>query len=266
MEKITIVGCGWLGLPSGRRLTDLGYTVKGTTRDPERLKRIAEAGIIPVQADFGGDIPEEQIIHLSNSDLAIIAVPWSRRLRDEENTEVYRSIADTLAFEGIERAILISSTSVYPADLAVCLESDADPDHALLQAEQYIQERIASTCVIRFSGLIGPGRHPARFLAGKKGVPAPNAPVNLIHLDDCCGIIELMIEKRLEGVFNACAPSHPTRKEFYEIACSHLGIAPPEFDEADLSSGREISIVKLLEETGYEFVHSDLFEALDHCL
>jgi nucleoside-diphosphate-sugar epimerase len=125
---------------------------------------------------------------------------------------------------------------------------------------------MASTAVLRFAGLIGPGRHPARFLAAKKGVPAPNAPVNLIHLDDCCGIIETIIEKRLEGTFNACAPSHPARREFYEIACSHLGIAPPEFDETDESAGREISIVKLLEETGYNFIHSDLYKALDHCL
>jgi nucleoside-diphosphate-sugar epimerase len=265
MERITIIGCGWLGMPLGARLAVKGYTVKGTTRRPERMELIAAAGIIPVRADFEEVIAEEDLLNLGHSDMAVVSVPWSRSIPPEENLDTYQRIADTLSIEGIERVVLVSSTSVYPDNLPVCLEEDADPEHLLVHAEQYFFETIPSVVVIRFAGLIGPGRHPGRFLAGRKNVPSPHAVVNLIHLDDCTGIIETVLERSVEGIYNACAPGHPVRREYYTEACRQLGLDPPQFEENDLSEGREISCIKLIEELGYVFRYEDLYDAMRHC-
>jgi len=266
MERITIVGCGWLGLPLGQQLAAEGYTVKGTTRSADRLPALASAGILPILARFDEHTDEENLLALSQTSVVIVTVPWSRQLSDEANSRTYQRIAETFASEGIERAIMISSTSVYPDDIPVCIESDALAEHPLVMAEHHFLDKIPSSAIVRFAGLIGPGRHPARFLAAKKNVPSPLAPVNLIHLDDCIGVIRTLIETRAEGIFNACAPSHPPRGEFYTEACRRLGILAPEFLENDESSGREISTVKLMEETNYTYQHPDLYEALDHCL
>lgn len=266
MERITIIGCGWLGLPLGKTLASAGYTVKGTTRTMDRFPVLAGAGILPVLNRFDESTEEAGMLAISQSDAAIVTVPWSRSESDETNMRTFRLISEALAFQDIQRTIVISSTSVYPDDLPVCLEEDALPEHPLTRMEKLFLERIPSVAVIRFAGLIGPLRHPARFLAARKNVPGPLAPVNLIHQDDCIGIIQTVLEKRLEGVFNACAPSHPNRKEFYTEACRRLGIEPPSFLPNDESTGREISIVRLMEESAYSFIHPDLYEALDHCL
>ncbi|HAP82964.1 MAG TPA: NAD(P)-dependent oxidoreductase, partial [Enterobacteriaceae bacterium] len=41
--------------------------------------------------------------------------------------------------------------------------------------------------------LVGPGRHPGRFFAGKSG-PNGNHGVNLVHLEDVVGAISLLLE------------------------------------------------------------------------
>ena len=51
-----------------------------------------------------------------------------------------------------------------------------------------------NTTVIRFGGLIGYDRMPGKFLTGKKDLPNGDAPVNLIHRDDCVQIIYQIIK------------------------------------------------------------------------
>src|SRR5690606_15302388 len=108
---------------------------------------------------------------------------------------------------------------------------ETDSGKAMLAAEALFSENPAfQTTVIRLGGLIGPGRHPGRFFSGKKNVPNGMAPVNLIHLDDCIGLIEAVIEKNIwNGVFNACAPQHPSRQEFYSNAAKSAGLPLPHF-------------------------------------
>lgn len=78
--------------------------------------------------------------------------------------------------------------------------------------------------------MIGSDRKPGRFFSGKKQLKNGDAPVNLIHRDDCIGIIQHVIENEIWGeVINACCPIHPTRKDFYKIAAKKDGFALPEF-------------------------------------
>jgi NAD dependent epimerase/dehydratase family enzyme len=87
--------------------------------------------------------------------------------------------------------------------------------------------------VVRFGGLIGEDRHPVKFLSGRKNVEQPDSPVNLIHQNDCIGILLTLIEKEIYGeVFNAVAPSHPTRKTYYTKMALSFGLPLPEFAQA----------------------------------
>ena len=51
MARALLIGCGCCALEAGRLLIDGGWQVRGTSRDPGRLERIARAGIEPVEAD-----------------------------------------------------------------------------------------------------------------------------------------------------------------------------------------------------------------------
>jgi len=101
----------------------------------------------------------------------------------------------------------------------------------LLEAESMLKRETGfTTTVIRFGGLIGPRRDPGRFFAGKTGIPNGDAPVNLIHLTDCLGLSCALIEKQAFGnIYNAVAPQHPSRAEFYTRAAKHSGLETPQF-------------------------------------
>jgi nucleoside-diphosphate-sugar epimerase len=89
--------------------------------------------------------------------------------------------------------LFISSTSVYnDVDAFVTEETIARPatesGKQLLETEQLLQSNINFKTTIRFGGLIGEDRHPVKFLAGRENLENPNAPINLIHQEDCIGI------------------------------------------------------------------------------
>ena len=96
--------------------------------------------------------------------------------------------------------LFISSTSVYGEEnLIVTEETELNPDtesgKQLVQTEQLLQSNLNfKTTILRFGGLIGEDRHPIKFLAGRKNIENPNAPINLIHQDDCIGIIMEILE------------------------------------------------------------------------
>ena len=54
--KISILGCGWLGLPLAESLIKDGHEVKGSTRDPEKLGQIREQGINPFLLELSPEL------------------------------------------------------------------------------------------------------------------------------------------------------------------------------------------------------------------
>lgn len=160
----------------------------------------------------------------------------------------------------IQEVIFISATSVYPEhETNVIATEEVISDHLLVKAEnKFLENESFRTTIIRFAGLIGPKRFPGRFLSGKTNLPNPFAPVNLIHLDDCISIIQGVLSKELFGrVYHACAPDHPSRKEFYTLAAEVADLPLPQFtDEA--KKGKTIDPAKLIADLHYQFIHPDL--------
>ena len=108
------------------------------------------------------------------------------------------------------------------------------------------------------AGLYGPDRHPARFLSGKKNLKNGDAPVNLIHRDDCIAIISQIIEGTISGeIFNCCSDGHPSRKEFYTKASIVAKLPPPHFLEENTFSFKIVSNKKLKQKLNYSFIHPD---------
>ena len=73
--------------------------------------------------------------------------------------------------------------------------------------------------VVRLGGLIGPGRAPGRFLAGRRELPLGDAPVNLLHLTDAVGVLECILESQA-GATRLTYARPITRRggEFYPAA------------------------------------------------
>ena len=112
--------------------------------------------------------------------------------------------------------------------------------------------------ILRLAGLVGPGRHPGRFFAGKSA-PDGQHGVNLVHLEDVIGAIELLLQAPKGGhIYNICAPSHPPRSTFYPLMARQLGLAPPVFSDAQGEhKGKIIDGNRICHELGFEYQYPD---------
>ena len=267
-NSISILGCGWLGFPLSKNLISCGYNVKGSTTSIGKLPLLSEAGIEPFLVHFPESCSIDTLDKFLKSETLIITVPPGRNIpKNESYFGLLTSLTNVLANSPVQRVIFISSTSVYGDVKKAVDERDAScPDSEagsrLLRAEQMISAIPVKHVVIRLSGLIGPERHPGRFLAGKQNVPNGLAPVNLIHLDDAVGIIrEIVNNGSSEGIYNAVAPDHPERQAFYALASSALGLEPPGFIQEKVS-WKEIRSSRINHEFEYHFRVPDLMQWL----
>ena len=266
-DDISIMGCGWLGLPLAAQLVKAGYNVKGSTTTPEKLEVLQAEGIAPYVLNLQEkDLDMGALRDFLQAKVLVLNIPPHLRSDGGESyLKQMRLLMKALAASPVNRVLFVSSTSVYPDLNRVVTEEDIafaeeqEPEHMLLQAERLFQSGEGwMTTILRFGGLVGGNRKPGRFLAGKKRVPNGDAPVNLIHLEDCIQIICRILEQDIWGeVFHACADQHPLRKDFYTQAALALGLAPPEFDDMQETHFKLINSQKLKDALSYSFLHPD---------
>jgi nucleoside-diphosphate-sugar epimerase len=267
MTQISILGCGWLGLPLAKALLENGFAVNGSTTSTDKLLVLQNSGIQPYlialsENETVGNLND----FLDNSKILIIDVPPKLRGSDKEN--FVSKIGNLIPFiekSSVENVLFISSTSVYSENNSVVTEEttaypETESGRQLLEAEQFLQSNPNfKTTILRFGGLISEDRHPIKFLAGKTNLDSPNAPINLIHQDDCIGIIQKIIElNSWNETFNAVTPFHPSRKEYYTQKAVDLNLELPEFNVENSSFGKTISSSKIETILGYVFVKPNL--------
>ncbi|KUG08767.1 SDR family oxidoreductase [Solirubrum puertoriconensis] len=272
--SIAVLGCGWLGLPLGSALAQADYQVAGSTTTPEKLPRLEAAGIRPHLLQLStATQPAEVAPLLAGAQVLVLNVPPSRTATDRAAyTAALAPVVVALGSSPVQHVVFVSSTGVYPDESRTMREADAaataDAESHLLQAEALFRQagQACQTTVLRLGGLMGPGRAPGRFLAGRTDVPQPNAPVNMLHLDDAVGVIKAVIELNTWGqTLNVCAPEHPSRMVFYTAAATHLGLQPPSFNARDERSGKLIDTAKLQQTLSYQFLHPEPIAALNFC-
>ncbi|MDN3549236.1 SDR family oxidoreductase [Mucilaginibacter aquaedulcis] len=234
--NISILGCGWYGLALAKALIGAGHRVKGSTTSAQKTATLAADGIEPYVVNFSADTADYDPDFFSCDVLFIAIPPKSRSGEGAAYGPKIQAMIRAIKQHGVQQVVFISSTGVY-ADLNHEVTENINPEpnteagKILLQAEELFgNETSFKTSIIRFAGLIGPGRDPGRFFAGKKDIPNGNAPVNLIHLDDCIGLSMAILNKQAFGyLFNGCSPDHPIRSAFYTQATANSGLETPVF-------------------------------------
>jgi len=262
MKTISIIGCGWLGLPLGAYLSEKNYLVKGSTTHEDKLVILEEKGIEPFLLKLNPQLECEYVDNFLDSDILIINIP--PRISVQKTDAHVEQIANLLAAvekSPIKKIIYISSTSVYPELNREVVEEDVStPEHSasptMIKAENLLKNFAADVTILRSAGLMGYDRIPAKYFAGWKGLTTGNIPVNYIHRDDVIRIIETVIEKEIWGeTFNIVSPIHPVRKEIYIRNCEELGFDMPEFVEPiEPQPYKVISPEKWLKKSGYHFL------------
>lgn len=235
-KSISILGCGWYGLPLAKSLVFKGYTVKGSTTSKNKLNLIEETGAKSFLINF--DLADDEFdASFFDSEVLIVCLPPKRHAGEHKDYPAkIKKIIDAAKRGSIAKVLMISSTSVYADVNREVLAGelpmpDTEAGEAILHAEEYVKSAYThNATIVRFSGLIGPGRNLARFFAGKTNISNGLAPINLIHLEDCIKLTEYLIAEDAFGfTLNASSPDHPSRMDFYSKVAEITGLELPGF-------------------------------------
>ncbi|MGA7836329.1 MAG: hypothetical protein WB996_00035 [Ignavibacteriaceae bacterium] len=255
INTISILGCGWLGLPLAVNFINRGYHVKASTTSENRLPELSEQKIEPYIIELE-KLPGN-IYAFLQSDILIISIP-------SKNINGFKSLVKEIEKSGIEKVIFVGSTSIYEDNNKIIYEDDCEESSAspLFIIENLLRDSGKfRTTILRFGGLIGYSRNPGRFFANGRPVANPEANINMIHLDDCVQIIDQIIKQSVWGdVFNCCADTHPTKRDFYTQAAKNIGAAVPNFEESPVEQYKIISNQKVKRLLNYEFNYPDLMK------
>lgn len=236
--KVSICGCGWLGLPLAAHLVSLGYEVWGSRRSLNDAQPLEDKGIRAIELTLPAGLRgNEQLEAFLATDVMVVNIPPGRHsgaaAQFRSNVE---ELLKSAKLAGCKRVVFVSTTAVYGAvqgQVTEVVQPEPETESAQAHAwlEQYLQDNWQDDAVVlRLGGLIGPDRHPVRYLAGRKGIESGHAKVNLIHLDDCIQAISQIIGHwPAEHVLHLAAPSHPTRVEYYTKMAELAALPFPEF-------------------------------------
>jgi nucleoside-diphosphate-sugar epimerase len=265
MRSISILGSGWLGKPLGKHLVKAGFEVLGSTTSVEKLTEVGKDGVKPILLKFDPQPQGDDVEDFFQSDVLIISIPPRRKAGlGHEYLRQIEEIVESSKEGKVQRILLISSTSVYPDNNKEVFEDSPveSEENVMLKAENLIKVSGLNYTIIRFAGLVGPGRHPGRFFSNKTEVAGANCPVNLIHLEDCISIITSIIEKeQWNETFNACADLHPAKSDFYIQAANKLGLPPPQFSSQD-QKYKIINSDKIKNRLNYSFKFPDPYQMI----
>lgn len=268
MASVTIIGCGWFGFPLAQSLIAQGHHVKSHKRKQSDLIALSQAGITAYQFDLSTEIDLVAATDLLDSDMLVVNIPPGLRRGETDYMANLNALKSIIGDKQYQRVIFISTSGVYPSEDKVMTEQDAIPHNpvsdTLLRAESLFSS-MGNACIVRFSGLVGPQRHPGRFLAGKENVSGGNVAVNLVHLDDCIAAISLILNSStVADVYNLCAPDHPKKQAFYSQAALHLGMSVPEFNQ-QISPSKIIDGNLICQQLGFTYQQPHLLKMLDAC-
>lgn len=233
MNPVFIAGCGYIGLRVARLLRQGGEDVVCMTRSEERASLLAAQGFATLICSLDGTAPIPPL-DVAGRTLFYFVPPQGGGSVDLRA----RAFCNALAGESPPaRIVYMSATSVYGAcdGSVVTEESPAMPVSAMgkrrLDAEntflQYGRERGAPVCILRVSGIYGPGRLPLTQI--HRGEPLlrleESGPSNRIHADDLAQVCVAAAEKGEDGeIFNVSDGNHGSMTDYFNAVADALGM------------------------------------------
>jgi len=250
-QKISILGCGWLGLDLALNLINNGYSVKGSATSSSSFENLKTKAIPAFIVDIKQR--ERVVSDFLSSDVLIISIT-SKSIDD------FKRLITQIEKSNIKKVIFISSTSVYRNTNDITTEETPIKTSSLTEIESLFRKnKLFQSTIIRFGGLFGYDRQPGNFFKKDKKIESPEGYINFIHRDDCIQIIKNVIKSNTwNQTLNACADSHPKRRDFYKNEFKKLGKPEPIFNEESLNDYKIVTSEKLKNLLNYTFKYPDL--------
>lgn len=268
MSRILIAGCGDLGAGVGARLIEDGHQVFGLKRNPPAY----DGSIEYIKADLtkfsdvaGLKTDFEQVLIILTPDGRDVAA-YRHVFVDGVNNllQIFTEKNPAASFT------FISSTSVYGQTDGAWVDEDSETrpgserGEILLAAEQAVLAQNPRNTVIRFSGIYGPGRGRLlkKVAVGGEVQKEPPAYANRIHREDCIGVMQFILEKKLAGetlasIYVATDDDPSPMWNIVTWLADMMDAPAPTAKPADASASQNKRISnKRIKALGYEFRYS----------
>ncbi|MFP4173122.1 MAG: SDR family oxidoreductase [Candidatus Hydrogenedentota bacterium] len=278
MARVLIAGCGYVGSVLGSRLAGEGHIVWGLRRDPAGLPE----AVTGIGCDLGA--PELEARLPDDVDWVFYAVG-----ADSFTEAAYR----TAYVEGLDnllqalrrksvapaRVVFTSSTGVYHQQDGEWVDETSPTEPAqfsgqrVLEGERLVRESPFPSTAVRFGGIYGPRRTRLITQVRNGEAVCPEGPpryINLIHRDDCAGVLAHLMTLDAPAECYLAVDSEPTdRGAILRWTAHRLGLPDPPASPDASSGGRRgsnkrCSNARLLA-SGYRFRYPtfrDGYEAL----
>lgn len=266
-DKCLLVGFGDIGRRLARCLSPAHYQFTAISRSDKACPGYIELS----QCDATN---EAQVVSLLKECFDVVVITLTP---DEFNDEAYRRTyvrgmevlvaALREASRPPKRVLFVSSTSVYGqrdggwVDEASPTEPTGYAGQRLLEAESLLLDSGLPGCVVRFSGIYGPGRERliGQVQAGEGCAREPVVYTNRIHAEDCAGVLAHLIryEGPLAPVYLATDCEPVPLWEVKRWLAAEMGLPEEHLREASVNArrGSKRCSNRLLLETGYRFLY-----------
>lgn len=270
-HQILIAGCGDIGSALGCELAAQGHQIAGLRRNINQLPPVIQG----IAADLCNLPVLQQTLQQLNDKIDIVVYAVAAEKRDEQRyREAYpeglKNLLTALQNSGHtpKQLFFVSSTAVYQQsehqwiDETSTTEPEGFSGQIMLQAEQLALNNAIPGCVVRFSGIYGPGRN---YMLNQvsQGIGYPQALLsysNRIHRDDCVGVLQHLIGKvgneTLESVYLASDCSPTQLHEVTDWLAEQLGTTITEQSARRVIGSKRCNNQRLLD-SGYQFKFPD---------
>jgi len=264
--SVSIVGCGWLGKALAKVLHEKSIPVLATSSQASNVELLNEQGINAQQLMLPAEVKELAAHEVFSQQNLIIAItPKFKQGRTDYPEKIAQLVNAAKLKAQVKRIIFISSTGIYQGLSGLVneeseLELTINKVSLLAEAEQKVLAFNPQASVLRLAGLVGPERHPGKFLLAKKVLSDAENKVNLIHQADAVGlIIALLSQQKIAGIVNGVSDTHVSKQEYYHRAAQAVELPLPVFSTSTVSaSNRVVSGNKAKQLLNYSFVYPDL--------
>ena len=277
-KQIFIFGAGYSGKAFARANKEKA-TVFGTTRSPEKLDALKQAGIAPLLFD-GALTPEISDVLEKTTHLVVSVAP------EEAGDPVLLAARQAImAMPALRWIGYLSTVGVYGdyggawVDETAACRPVSKRSVMRVNAEQDWLELGRETgkpvAILRLSGIYGPGRNALVNLENgtARRLVKPDQVFNRIHCDDIAGALWHLAESNRGGIFNVTDDEPAPPQDVVSYAASLMGIEPPPeipFETAQLSPmarsfyGENKRVAnKAIKAAGYRFRFPDYRQAFD---
>lgn len=241
------------------------HQVSGLRRNTNHLA----AAIIPIQADF---LDPNSLQGLPETDILVYCAAPSRHSDPESYRATYLTgFANLLQAlpSAPQHIFFTSSTSVYAqhqhqwVNETSATAATHTRGQVMLAAEQQVMRSPCPATIVRFSGIYGFDRLFLlnQVLAGNASADNSLSYTNRIHVDDCAGVLNHLIEKlylgkKIENLYlasdNCPAPKHEVLHWLAQQTNSVLKNA-----NAAQNVGSKRCDNQRLRDSGYDFIYPD---------